>query len=92
MPDSDKKPAAQVETLPLEALAKMFGQVNSPGVVHGDKYKSDHACAAARHGWNVQEYNYGPLSMSVVDYVEALKAAAKGSVHSPVCFRKARKV
>lgn len=87
MPESNK-PVAEVFT--LEALAKMFGQVQPPAP-HGDKYKSDHACAAALHGWNKQEYHYGSLSMSVEDYTKALMAARSGTVHAAVNMRKPRK-
>lgn len=88
MEKQETKPVVEVYT--LEALARMFDQI-APATVHGDKFKASHSCAAALHGWNLHEYNFGELSLSVTDYVEALKAAGLGKVHSPANRRKPRK-
>jgi hypothetical protein len=89
--DKDKdKPASEETVYSLEALAQLFGQVATP-TVHGDKYKADHSCAAAVHGWNVYEYHHGTLLISIKDYAEALKAAGLGKVHAPASCRKPRK-
>jgi hypothetical protein len=57
------------------------GQVNKN--LHSpehDLYKPDHAVAAARHGWNWYEKNYGALELTEEEYLDALAFGKLGKV------------
>ncbi len=66
----------------LVELAKKNNQLAKPAP-DGEKFSAKHLCAAAVHGWNAFEYNYGEFELDEEDYLAALDSASRGVVYEP---------
>ena len=67
----------------LVELATKHNQLAKPAP-DGERFSSKHLSAAALHGWNAYEYNYGPIQdLTDDEYLAALDSAYSGLVFEP---------
>lgn len=78
------EPKEEAKLFKLSELAKRHGMIHPIAVADDRPFKTPHLLAENKHGWLRHEHNTGSeLELSDADYLAALEAAGKGSVHAP---------
>jgi hypothetical protein len=85
--EPDTLPNSKVPAATLHQLATKHGQLQG-AAVDGCEYSAAHNAAAVMHGWNVFEYNYGPVLLTDDEYLKALEAALEGKEPHVAAIRK----